>query len=369
MKTKDFQDALTNVDDKYIEESAVYRRPSKALKVWRTIAIAACCVLTVSVIALIAALWPAGSKNSQGGSAYLSETGASPAVPIAGSGDYNYSSGYGVPAAEEKTDMMVSDEAVWEQELSESYGMAEQPAASDSGISDAKIIYTSSITMESAQFDECVDTIDRLVEASGGYYDSRTVSESSGSYRSASFRIRVPQGGYNSLIKDLEDAGTVTYQYQEAQDVSDYYYDIASRLNTARTKLERLQALLAKAELLEDIITLEDAISETEWEIDDLQGTLNGLDSKIRYSTITISLREVYRVNETVIPKTFGEKISAAFHDGLNSFGEAMEDLALWFAENWLWLLFIIAVHAVVFLIIFFMIRGIIRRNRKKRKV
>ena len=48
---------------------------------------------------------------------------------------------------------------------------------------------------------------------------------------------------------------------------------------------------------MEDIIALESAISETELEIEFLTGSLRKYDSKINFSTITLSLREVYRLS------------------------------------------------------------------------
>jgi len=50
MKTQDFQNALSNVDDKYIAEAASYKSSAaKTVKVWRAIAIAACCLIAVPV--------------------------------------------------------------------------------------------------------------------------------------------------------------------------------------------------------------------------------------------------------------------------------------------------------------------------------
>ena len=48
-------------------------------------------------------------------------------------------------------------------------------------------------------------------------------------------------------------------------------------------KLERLQKLLAQAENMEDIITIESAISETEWNIEDLSGTLRHYDALVDF--------------------------------------------------------------------------------------
>jgi len=373
MKTKDFQDALTNVNDKYIEEAATYRKSAKGLRVWRGIAIAASCLLVVSLsIVLAASLFGrAGSSNNMPGKdsagragGYSAETGAvTPAVPSGGtslndSSYSNYMDGEGY-AGEDKAELAPEN---YEKSAEEgTYGNGSAQPVRDK---DAKIIYTSTISMQSEEFDETVTKIDDMVTSSGGYYESRTISDSSGNYRTASFVIRVPADSFGDFVKNLEDTATITYQYQEAEDVSDYYYDIQSRLDTAKTKLKRLQDLLAQAEDMADIITIEDAISDTEWEIDDLQGSLNYFDSRVSYSTVSIDLREVYKVEPiTTPPMTFGEKISSAFHDGLDSFTEGMGDLAIWFAESWTWLLLVIAIHAAVFLIIFLSVRKAIRRR------
>lgn len=64
----------------------------------------------------------------------------------------------------------------------------------------------------------------------------------------------------------------VTWQDDSAENISEQYYDTQSRLETAQIKLARLQELLKKAENMEDIITIESAISETEYEIERLSG-------------------------------------------------------------------------------------------------
>ena len=83
---------------------------------------------------------------------------------------------------------------------------------------------------------------------------------------------------------------------------------------TQQTKLERLQNLLAQAENMEDIITIESAISDTELEIERLTGTLRQYDSLVDYSTVYITLQEVYQLSDVEEPATsFGSRISAAF--------------------------------------------------------
>ena len=131
----------------------------------------------------------------------------------------------------------------------------------------------------------------------------------------------------------------MTYQEEYSDDVSEQYYDAESRLVTQQTKLERLQALLAQAENMEDIITIESAISDTELEIEQLTGTLRQYDSLVDFSTVYITLQEVYQLSNVEEPATsFGGRMSAAFASGWQSFVSTLEDLAVALASGWVWL-------------------------------
>lgn len=99
------------------------------------------------------------------------------------------------------------------------------------------------------------------------------------------------------------------------QNVTDEYYDIEARLKSLRTQEERLLALLEQSGSLEDIVQLEQALSDVTYEIEKLTGTLRNYDSLIEYMTVTIDLREVTRETEvTQAPVTLGERIAAQFH-------------------------------------------------------
>lgn len=157
----------------------------------------------------------------------------------------------------------------------------------------------------------------------------------------------------------------VTWQDDSAENISEQYYDTQSRLETAQIKLARLQELLKKAENMEDIITIESAISETEYEIERLSGTMRHYDALVDYATVTLELSEVYRLSGTEdAPKSFGEKLSNAFTDGLAAVAEGLENFAIWLAYSWLGILiFAAVVFAAVKLI------GRLRRGQKLPKI
>lgn len=228
-------------------------------------------------------------------------------------------------------------------------------SAADAGMppdmGSVKMIYTANVEMESTEFDEAVQAIAALTAECGGYYESSSLSDR-GSARSASFTVRVPADQYRAF---LEKAGTlchVTYQQESAEDVSETYYDTAGRLETQKTKLARLQELLAEAAHMDDIIILENEISATEEVIDRLSGTLRHYDALVAYSTVAISLKEVKVFTEVVpVTETFGSRFAAAFRSGLQDFGEALGDIAVALAYSWLWLVLIAAIVVAVLLL------------------
>ena len=177
--------------------------------------------------------------------------------------------------------------------------------------------------------------------------------------------MRVPAAQFESFCAQVGDLCHVTYTTSSAEDISETYYDTKARLETAQIKLDRLQELLKKADNMADIITIESAISETEYAIDALSGTLRSYDSLVDYATIYLNLEEVYRLSNTVdAPKTFGEKMGNAFADGVKKAGELLESIAIWLAYNWLTLI----IWAVILTAVILLVRRV-RRGVKLPKI
>ena len=225
-----------------------------------------------------------------------------------------------------------------------------------------KLIYTADISLESSEFDAAQAGLNELVASMGGWFE-RSELNNYARYRSAWYVVRVPAEQFDAFCGAVGTLGQVNSLNRSAQDVSEAYYDTESRLLTQRTKLERLQALLAQAEEMEDIITLESAISETELYIENLTGSLRRYDSLVGYSTVNLSLSEVYKLTEVEEPVIgFGAKLAAAFKTGCSRFVDGLEDLLLGFAYGWVgWLIFIAVVVVVVVVA-----RKLIRRKRAK---
>ena len=212
---------------------------------------------------------------------------------------------------------------------------------------EAKMIYTAHMEVETTAFDTADADLRTLVEVLGGYFEQAAVHNYGSGYRSGDYTVRIPADQFQAFLDRVGTICHVTYKEEGSENVSEAYYDAESRLVTQQTKLERLQALLAQAENMEDIITIESAISDTELEIEQLTGTLRHYDSLVDFSTVYITLQEVYQLSNVEEPATsFGSRISAAFASGWRGFVSALEGVAVALAYGWVWLVILAAAGA-----------------------
>ena len=359
MKPEVFLQALNDVDDKYIEEAVKNCRPKSHLRVWQGIAIAACAVLAASaVMSLIGnhlMQSPDKAARSSSQEMYYEAGYEGKAAGDMAEMDAVYEeAAYDAPAPMAASDTFSDYAFIAEQaNMASAQGVeAETAAAAEEGQTQQKIIYNVYMSIQTTAFEESSSSLEALIAECGGYCENQNSSNNKGRYRDASYTVRIPAGNLETFLEGMGQIGTISYMNRSADDVSESYYDIQSRLTSARAKLDRLNELLKDAENMEDIIALESAISDTQWEIDSYQGTLNYYDSRVSYSTVTIELQEVAEVIEEEAPMTFGEMVSSAFHQGVRGFVNFFKNAAIWFSASWIWILILAAVAAAMILII-----------------
>ena len=274
----------------------------------------------------------------------LAACGAKSAGPDTMTGDYN-----GYESAKEDYDFTATDDEA--EDAGAWNGDGQVGSGIDKSLSErgVKMIYSAHIEMQTLSYEQAVEDIAALVERSGAYFEQKNFSNYSSGYRHASYTVRVPAEQFADFCAQVGTLCHVTWQDDSAENISEQYYDTQSRLETAQIKLARLQELLKKAEHMEDIITIESAISETEWDIESLSGTLRHYDALVDYATINVELSEVYKLSgQDEAVTTFGGRLGQSFVNGLQAVGNALEEFAVWLAYSWIWLLVIAAVIVVI---------------------
>lgn len=226
--------------------------------------------------------------------------------------------------------------------------------------SEAKLIYTSHITLETMDLEPSAQALTELVSQFGGFYEQQEMYNR-GDYHSGSYTVRVPSDQFEGFLNAVAENSSfqLTYRSTSCENVSEAYGDIESRLETLQIKQDRLQALLEQAESMDDIIAIESELTEVEAELGALSGEKNHYDNLIDYSTVYIELREVSTYSEGVNP-SFGQRLISGFQRGLRNFAEGVENLLVLVVSN----LLTIAVCVLVVVVVV----CTIRKHRKQKK-
>ncbi|MCQ2583211.1 MAG: DUF4349 domain-containing protein [Treponema sp.] len=176
--------------------------------------------------------------------------------------------------------MFVAEEAAFE---SENAGNAAEP---DIAEVERKLIKTANMSLKVDNLDNAENQIQNWCSAYGGY-----IFSSNGWEQSRNYTIKVPVDKFDAALNSLNGVGSLISKSVSAEDVSDQYYDLESRLNTKTILLHRLEAYLKDAKNVEELISIERQINSVQSEVESMQGRMKRLRSQVDYSTIYIDIR------------------------------------------------------------------------------
>lgn len=232
-----------------------------------------------------------------------------------------------------------------------------------------KIIYSADATVETTDFETAIGRLSVLIAEKGGWIESSSINGVNYSNiarghkttRSASYTIRVPNDKFDSLVGSLSDIGNVPYNHIYTENVTAQYYDTQARLDTYQAQEKRLVQLLDEAETVSDVIEIENELTEVRYRIESVQTSLRNWDRRVSWSTIYLTVNEVFEYTPVKERSYFG-KLWDALKDGFENLG----DVFIGFVEALPVLLFIGAIlFAAVCLVRFLCARGKARRARK----
>lgn len=210
-----------------------------------------------------------------------------------------------------------------------------------------KIIYTYSAELQTLQFDETLAQIEGAAEKVGGYIEESSRSGSGAidygwvRARTASYTLRIPADAAGDFVQSLSAWAAVTQSSRYSDDVTDYYYDSEARLNNLRVQETRLLELLAQAESVGDMITIEQALSEVRYEIECMDGTLRRLDNQIEYSRVELQIEEVFEPEQLEqTPRSLGDRITARFRGSISTIRSTLSDFIVFLLGDSLLILF-----------------------------
>ncbi|MEG2315702.1 MAG: DUF4349 domain-containing protein [Clostridia bacterium] len=224
-----------------------------------------------------------------------------------------------------------------------SYGAANSPvnySMADSGTSltgDAanqgqKLVRTADVTIRSTAFEQDSQKVQTLLSTLGGYVENfyQYGDTTDGSSRSVTLSMRVPSDKLSEFLTGVEGIGRVINRSESTTDMTVQYTDNEVRLNTLRAKMTRLNELLAKAENVSDLVEIESAIADTQYQIDSFETSQRDIDRRVDMSAVSVTVQEeTPSQSAAAADKSLGERISAALNASVIWLGDFFRNMVV----------------------------------------
>ena len=201
-----------------------------------------------------------------------------------------------------------------------------------------------------------IETTFNQIQKASTTNKARIINDSEGKDFATVFRnltVKVPSQNFDRFISDISK-GVSYFEVKNisAEDVTEQYIDLNSRLKTKRKLEERYLQILQKATKISEILEIEKQISTIREEIEAKEGQLKYLESRVAESTVTIEFYKTIAEKEG-IKTSYGSKIWTAIKTGFFSLSE-----------------FLISIISIwPFIIVFCVLAYFIRKRFKRKKI
>ncbi len=230
-----------------------------------------------------------------------------------------------------------------------------------------KLITTMNISTETEDLDSVLFEVQNKVKELGGYVESSDIYNGS-SYagskprRNAYLTLRIPANNLDKFVEIVEGSTNITNKSTSVEDVTLNYVDIESKKNALKSEEKRLLEVLEKAETVEDIITIEQRLSEVRYQIESIESQLRTYDNKINYSTVYLDINEVTKYTDTA-KKGPWQRMKEGFVESIAEVGDFFVEACVWFVVHIPQIILAILLLVVIVLIV----RAIDKAGKKKR--
>ena len=106
----------------------------------------------------------------------------------------------------------------------------------------------------------------------------------------AELTLRVPSNRFDDLLVKVRGLGTVLEQTQQAQDVTGQVADVDARVEAQRASVRRIQALLARANTIGEVVTVEGQLAQRQADLESLEAQQKALKDQTALATLEVSV-------------------------------------------------------------------------------
>jgi hypothetical protein len=159
------------------------------------------------------------------------------------------------------------------------------------GVQTAAIISTGTVSLVSPDVAKARFELEKVLDTYGGKIsDEKTSSDEDGVIRLSRLVVRVPSADFEDAMTDIGKLGDLVESTRKSEDVTTQVIDTEVRVRAQEKSLERIEALLAQARNLRDIIAIESQLTRRQADLDSLKSQQAWLQDQTSLSTIDVYL-------------------------------------------------------------------------------
>ena len=240
---------------------------------------------------------------------------------------------------------------------------ASQPSDSEQDKTTRKLIRNISMSAETKEFDQLIESLKKQVEEAGGYIESSSFSGSSyddyDMSRRANFTLRIPSAKTDAFLAQVRGESNVTSSSENTEDITLTYVDMQSHVKALREEQSQLLKLMEKAESMEDLLAIRSQLTDIRYELESYESQLKTYDNLVDYDTISLSISEVKEITPPA-PRTIWQKMGDGFMKGLKGAAEGIINFLIMIVSN--------LPYFVILFVIIFGITALVRKLLKHRR-
>jgi hypothetical protein len=192
------------------------------------------------------------------------------------------------------------------------------------------IARTAQLSLVVKDFDSSQKRLQEILLRHGGYVGEMTTSAPDGAERKCSATLRVPADQLDAAIAEVKELGRVESESQSGEEVTSQYIDLQARLTNARNTEQRLTELLRRQTgKLDEVVTVEEKISEVREEIERMEAEQKNLSQRVDFGTLSVSFNEERKAQLQVLPPSVGTQFHNAAVEGYRSVVDGIVSLLL----------------------------------------
>jgi hypothetical protein len=238
-------------------------------------------------------------------------------------------------------------------------------AALISSLNATLIVRNGQVVLEVADLDKAVSAAQSAITGLGGYASDSTRSGVD-EYATASVTYRLPVAKWDDALKAVHGIGTKVLSEQTgSSDVTAQAIDLDARISNLKSTEAALQAIMARATVVADVIAVRMQLSQVQGEIESLTAQVNRLKDQASMSTLAVTFQLPSQTITTQATNewTLGSQVDQAL--------AALVRIAQGLATIVVWAL-LVALPSLIGLLILLgawrLVRRITRRGRGRRE-